>query len=87
MDDDRGFAFSPDNLFHDPLAEVPTLEQVFRLPMLKTRKRTPAPGTTARSPANRRMTREDALVQVSRDLQLLIQKQRHEGIITNAVPS
>jgi hypothetical protein len=74
MNDDQGPAFSPDNLFHDPLAEVTNTEHVLRLPMLKARKRAATRPNPARSPAERRMGREDALAQVSRDLQLLVQK-------------
>jgi hypothetical protein len=71
---DQGPAFSPDNLFHDPLAEVTNTEHILRLPMQKTFRCVPTPPNSARSPAERRMGREDALAQVSRDLQLLIQK-------------
>jgi hypothetical protein len=74
MNDDQGPAFSPDNLFHDPLAEVTNIEHVLRLPMLKTPKRVTTPPSPARSLAERRIGRDDALAQVSRDLQLLVQK-------------
>jgi hypothetical protein len=71
MDDDRGFAFSPANLFHDPLAEADDQDQVLRFPTPKNRKRAEPPEPSSRRPAHTRRSRENRLLQVSRDLQLL----------------
>jgi hypothetical protein len=71
MDDDRGLPFSPENLFHDPLAEADDQDQVLRFPTPTKRKRAQPPDPSSRRPAHTRKSREDRLFQVSRDLQLL----------------
>lgn len=72
-DNEQGFAFAPNDLFHDPLAGADSDHQIVRMPAPQTQWGAQRPRHPARSSAHLKKSREDALAQVTRDLRLLAQ--------------